>query len=143
MAQVIIFTNDNGGVSVCVPTGELPIETVLTKDCPSGAIIVEDSTLPQGDDALFFDAWELNGPTVTVNHTKAIAQQTKAINQLAYTESQHRSAKAGIGLTNVMSDANWTSALTTARSAITASTTTAELVNAIAPIQSAITANAL
>jgi len=29
MAQVIIFTNDNGGVSVCIPTGELPIEASI------------------------------------------------------------------------------------------------------------------
>ena len=57
--QVIIFSNTNGGVSVCVPTGELPIEAVLAKDCPSGAIIVDDATLPQADND-FFDAWELN-----------------------------------------------------------------------------------
>ena len=59
MANVIIFSNANGGVSVCVPTGELPIETVLAKDCPSGAIIVDDATLPQADND-FFDAWEMN-----------------------------------------------------------------------------------
>ena len=29
MTQAIIFTNDNGGVSVCIPTGELPINEVL------------------------------------------------------------------------------------------------------------------
>jgi len=29
MTQLIIFANSKGGVSVCVPTGELPIETVL------------------------------------------------------------------------------------------------------------------
>ena len=57
--QVIIYTNTNGGVSVCVPTGELSIEAVLAKDCPSGAIIVDDATLPQADND-FFDAWELN-----------------------------------------------------------------------------------
>jgi hypothetical protein len=57
--QVIIFSNTNGGVSVCVPTGELPIEQVLAKDCPSGAIIVDDATLPQADND-FFDAWEMN-----------------------------------------------------------------------------------
>jgi hypothetical protein len=70
MLQVIIFTNSDGGVSVCVPTGELPIETVLTKDCPSGAIIVDYNTLPN-EHIDFFDAWELNGTTVTVNLDKA------------------------------------------------------------------------
>jgi len=59
--QVIIYTNTNGGVSVCVPTGELPIEAVLAKDCPAGAIIVDDSILPTDND--FFDAWELNTAT--------------------------------------------------------------------------------
>ena len=72
MAQVIIFTNDNGGVSVCIPTGELPIEQVLAKDCPTGAIIVENDSLPNEHND-FFNAWELNGTTVTVNLTKAKA----------------------------------------------------------------------
>ena len=66
MAQVIIYTNDNGGVSVCTPTGEISIEEVLTKDCPAGAIIVDDSTLPTE----YFNAWELVNGTVVVNETK-------------------------------------------------------------------------
>jgi hypothetical protein len=57
MTQVIIHANDNGGVSVTVPTGEISIEAVLAKDCPAGAIIVEHSALPTAND--FFDAWEL------------------------------------------------------------------------------------
>jgi len=142
MSKVIVYTNTNGNVSVCVPTGELPIETVLTKDCPAGAVIVDDSTLPQGDDALFFNAWTLSGTTVTVDMTKAKTEATNQLNAMAYAEVQHRANKAGIGLSNVMADSDWTTALTTARSAITASTTTAQLVAAIAPVQSAITANA-
>ena len=70
MAQVIIFTNDNGGVSVCVPTGELDIHAVKSKDTPSNSIIVQDSELPQADND-FFDAWELSNGTVSVNLTKA------------------------------------------------------------------------
>ena len=71
MAQVIIYTNNNGGVSVCTPTGELPIEQVKTKDTPAGSIIVNTSDLPnQHND--FFDAWELNDSTVTVNKSKAV-----------------------------------------------------------------------
>lgn len=68
MSQVIIFTNNKGGVSVCIPTGELPIDEVLTKDCPDGAIIVDADSLPNYD---FFSAWELNGTTVTVSLDKA------------------------------------------------------------------------
>jgi hypothetical protein len=72
MAQVIIFTNDNGGVSVCVPTGELDIQAVKAKDTPSNSIIVQDSELPSADND-FFDAWELSNGTVSVNLTKAKA----------------------------------------------------------------------
>ena len=70
MAQVIIFTNDNGGVSVCVPTGELDINAVKAKDTPSHSIIVQDSELPQADND-FFNAWELSNGVVTVNIDKA------------------------------------------------------------------------
>jgi len=70
MAQVIIFTNDNGGVSVCTPTGELDIHAVKAKDTPSTSIIVQDSELPQADND-FFNAWELANGVVTVNLDKA------------------------------------------------------------------------
>ena len=72
MSHVIIFENDNGGVSVCIPTGELPIDQVLEKDVPKnkGARIVLASDLPnQHND--FFNAWEMNGANVTVNLDKA------------------------------------------------------------------------
>jgi len=79
MSQAIIFTNENGGVSVCIPTGELPIEQVLAKDCPQGAIIVNDSELPTE----YFDAWELIDGKVVVNQVKKaaiIAKQTAETN---------------------------------------------------------------
>jgi hypothetical protein len=69
MIQAIIFTNDNGGVSVCIPTGEISIEAVLAKDCPKGAMIVEQSALPTAND--FFDAWELVDGKVEVSLAKA------------------------------------------------------------------------
>ena len=68
MTQAIIFTNDNGGVSVCIPTGELPIEEVLVKDCPAGAIIIDDSELPTDNE--YFNAWELVDGKVVVNEAK-------------------------------------------------------------------------
>jgi hypothetical protein len=70
MTQVIIYTNENGGVSVCYPTGELSIEEVQTKDTPAGSIIVENDSLPNEHND-FFNAWELNGTTVTINLNKA------------------------------------------------------------------------
>ena len=78
MAQTIIFTNNNGGVSICTPTGELPIEQVLTKDCPQGAIIIDTSELPT--EIEYFDAWELINGKVIVNETKkqAIIDRTNS-----------------------------------------------------------------
>jgi hypothetical protein len=72
MAQVIIFQNEQGGVSVCTPTGEMPIEQVQAKDTPAGSIIVDNDSLPY-EHINFFDAWELNGTTVTVSLDKAKA----------------------------------------------------------------------
>ena len=72
MTKVIIFSNDNGGVSTCIPTGEISIEAVLAKDCPAGALIVEASSLPN-DDSDFYNAWELSNGAVSVNLTKAKA----------------------------------------------------------------------
>jgi hypothetical protein len=71
MSQVIIFTNSNGGVSICIPTGELSIEAVKEKDTPIGSLIVNISDLPKNSD--FFDAWELDDGVVTVNLAKAKA----------------------------------------------------------------------
>jgi hypothetical protein len=94
MTQAIIFTNDNGGVSVCYPTGELPIEEVLVKDCPAGAIIVDDSELPTDN----FDAWELIDGKVVVNETKK--QAIIAAQEAQATSKQSALAKlAALGLT--------------------------------------------
>ena len=48
MTQAIIFTNDNGGVATCIPTGEISIEAVMEKDVPKGrgARIVNMTDLP-------------------------------------------------------------------------------------------------
>jgi hypothetical protein len=78
MTQAIIFTNDNGGVSTCIPTGEISIDAVMTKDVPAGrgARIVNIADLPnQYND--FYDAWEMDATSVTVNMDKA-KELTKA-----------------------------------------------------------------
>jgi hypothetical protein len=95
--QVIIYEL-NGQVAVCTPTGELPINEVLAKDCPAGAIIVDDSALPQGDDANYFDAWVLNNGVVTVDATKkaAIIAQEQA---QATTKASALAKLTALGLT--------------------------------------------
>jgi hypothetical protein len=72
MSQAIIFTNDNGGVSTCIPTGEISIDAVMEKDVPKGkgARIVNIVDLPnQYQD--FYNAWEMDATSVTVNLDKA------------------------------------------------------------------------
>ena len=95
MAQVIIYAQ-NGQVAVCIPTGELPIEEVLVKDCPQGAIIIDDSELPTDNE--YFNAWELIDGKVVVNEAKKqafIDAQT-----VATTAKQSALAKlAALGLT--------------------------------------------
>jgi hypothetical protein len=70
--QVIIFENDNGGVSTCIPTGEISIDAVLEKDVPKGrgARIISITELPNHYND-FYDAWEMDSTSVTVNLTKA------------------------------------------------------------------------
>ena len=69
--QRIIFQNAEGGVSVIIPTGELPIEEVAAKDVPEGIAyeIVEDDAIPS--DRFFRNAWVANGAAVDVDLDKA------------------------------------------------------------------------
>jgi hypothetical protein len=69
--QRIIFQNAEGGVSVIIPTGELPIEEVAAKDVPEGVAyeIVEDDAIPA--DRFFRNAWVASGATVDVDLDKA------------------------------------------------------------------------
>ena len=127
MTQVIIHTNDNGGVSVTVPTGELDIQATKAKDTPSHSIIVDSSTLPQGADAQFFDAWELSGSTVTVNLEKARAFKLAQYNAQATQEAQKRQLNTLTGIANDVSDADFIAKLTADRTAIANATSTAEL----------------
>ena len=54
----IIYTRPDGGVSVVIPTGEIPFEDVLKKDVPPNATnvsIVDASKIPS--DRYFRNAW--------------------------------------------------------------------------------------
>jgi len=127
MSLVIIYSNANGGVSMCVPTGEMDIQKVQQKDTPTGSIILDTATLPQGDDALFFDAWELNGTTVTVNLDKAKAFKLSQYNAAAVAEAQKRQLNTLAGLENTSDDATFVAKLKADRAAIAAATSTADL----------------
>ena len=67
----IIYQNSEGGVSVIIPTGELPIEEVAAKDVPEGVVyeIVENDAIPA--DRFFRNAWVANGAAVDIDLDKA------------------------------------------------------------------------
>ena len=73
MSKIIAFTNELGGVSICVPTGELSIQEVKAKDTPLNSIIMDASELPEADND-FFNSWELVDGVVSVNIEKAKLQ---------------------------------------------------------------------
>ena len=129
MAQVIIFTNSNGGVSVCIPTGELDIQAVKAKDTPSTSIIVQDSELPQADND-FFNAWELANGVVTVNLdkakeiTKARLRSERAPLLAAQDVLFQRAQESGADTTAIVAEKN---RLRNVTSLADACTTTAEL----------------
>jgi len=126
--QVIVYTNSNGGVSVCHPTGEIDIQSVLEKDCPPGAIIVDSSILPTGVNLQFFDAWELSGSVITVNLTKAKAIKLKEFNAYALDAAQKRQLNTFAGIDNNISDADFVNELKIGRDSIANAQTTDELV---------------
>ena len=67
----IIYTNNDGGISVIIPTGEVSIEEIAAKDVPEGVAfeIVEDSAIPA--DRFFRGAWVANGAAVEIDLPKA------------------------------------------------------------------------
>src|SRR3990167_2644563 len=74
MDKVIVYTRADGGVCVVMPTGEVPLEMVLSKDVPTDAIsprVVETADMPQDYD--FRNAWTQDGDMVSVDMPKARA----------------------------------------------------------------------
>ena len=74
--KVIIYKNANENVLVCYPTGELPIENVLKKDCPEGAFIIDSSELPEEHNE-FFNAWKLDNNNKVFVDIKIVKNITK------------------------------------------------------------------
>jgi hypothetical protein len=112
MTQAIIFTNDNGGVAMCIPTGEISIDAVMTKDVPAGrgARIVNLTDLPRDND--FYDAWEMDATSVTVNLNKAkeITKKRLRIERAPLLEAQdvlfQRALESGADTTAIVAEKN-------------------------------------
>jgi hypothetical protein len=56
--QLIVYPNSEGGISVIVPTGELPIADVALKDVPAGTPYVFATPKDFPSDRVFRNAWE-------------------------------------------------------------------------------------
>jgi hypothetical protein len=54
----IIFQNETGGISVIIPTGDLPIEDVAQKDVPAGVPYLFADVADIPSDSTFRNAWE-------------------------------------------------------------------------------------
>jgi hypothetical protein len=67
MSQRIIYQNSEGGVSVIIPTGEVPIEDVIAKDVPAGVeySVVDENDLPS--DRYFREAWRATDGGVEID----------------------------------------------------------------------------
>ena len=73
MSQVIIYTNDEGGLSVVHPSGEVPIDQLVAAVVPPGTdySIIDKAALPS--DRLFRNAWTKVGSQVVEDLTKSQA----------------------------------------------------------------------
>lgn len=71
MTQKIIYATPEGGVAVVHPTGEVPINELVSKVVPAGAKfeIVNEDAIPS--DRFFRNAWVANGAAVEVDLDKA------------------------------------------------------------------------
>lgn len=79
MPQRIIYQNNEGGVAVIIPSGELPIEEVARKDVPAGARFAIINTDDVPSDRTFRSAWEVEHSDL--NDGIGIGQQAWFIEQ--------------------------------------------------------------
>lgn len=80
MNKLIAYPNEEGGVCILIPTGEIPFEEVARKDVPAGVPyrIFDRSELPPNDE--FRNAWEVDFSTFD---GKGIGQQAWFAEQAA------------------------------------------------------------
>lgn len=133
MAQVIVYTAADGNVNLCIPSQQYmeqfncTIEDIMAKDCPPGAIIVDDSIFPANINSEFFNAWELNGTTISINLEKAKKIKLDNYNSAAREVAQRRQINTFAGIENVPDDATWLAKLTADRNALASATSIEQL----------------
>ena len=64
MSKIIIYTQENGNMGVCIPNPKLDIDFVKEKDCPNGIIV--DQSIVENLDKNFFEGYEIvnNEPVI-------------------------------------------------------------------------------
>jgi len=139
MTQIIAFTGPQGNVNLCIPSQQYMEETgstiqdVMAKDCPPGAVVIDDSAFPADVHDEFFEAWELNGTTITVNFEKAKAIKLTNYNFEARNVAQKRQTNTLAGIANVPDDEAWLAKLTADRATIENATTIEQLKAIVEP----------
>lgn len=71
MKQAIIWKNENGGVSICHPSGEVEITDLVKQVVPEGVAheVVDAASIPS--DRTFRNAWDVSGKSITTGMVKA------------------------------------------------------------------------
>lgn len=123
--NVVIWTNEAGGVSVRRPAPGVVVDAAFLADCPVGAAIVAAADLPDADDV--FDAWRLVDGTITVDMTAARAAYRMRLDATAQSVARVRSDLEGIGLTLAVSREAFLAGLASRRAAIAAASSVADL----------------
>lgn len=79
MDERIIYQNENGGVSVVTPSGEVSLDLVILKDLPKGVDykVINVSDLPP--DRYFRSAWEFDVDKISINMSKALEIQKNVL----------------------------------------------------------------
>ena len=72
MNKIILYSQENGNLGICIPTGELSVEQTRDKDCPNGIIV--DTSVFNTIDNEFYNAYELinNQPIINIEKAKEV-----------------------------------------------------------------------
>ena len=121
--NVIVWTQPNGTLAVCIPTGEVPLSQVMANDVPGNVspLVADTADFPVPMTDPFFDAIRLtDAQKFTMDLDAARAITTARINEQAAKEARRRSDLNAIGLPVTPDDATWLAALNATRASITA-----------------------
>lgn len=122
--KVIVWSQQDGSLAVCIPSGHVPIEEVIQKDIPADIQYqineIEDLPLALGDP--LFAAVRLNNGKFEINLDAAREITRKIINQKATVELQQRNLNEALGITNNINNTTWSENLQAKRNSVDTAT---------------------